>query len=192
MSSLYLTIYTMFHVGSFWGISGVNINYHDAKVLIDILLIHPCICLNHWNWQFCKMPNCKKDYFGKFVIRGKKKKKGQTVVEGAYFRFKIRRWNIIYIHCACKHTFIWGRSYLPTINTQNIITNNLKYMRIHIYMMCYPISLSFFPVDNLYSHHWNTQFCSFFLGPMYLVLILKNNKNIPVVNQLHSQDQYTI
>ena len=94
--------------------------------------------------------------------------------------------HLIYIHCACKHTFIWGRCYLPTINTQNIITNYLQYMRIHIYMMCYPISLSFFSVDNLYSHHWNTQFCSFFLGPIYLVLILKNNKNIPVVNELHS------
>lgn len=134
----------------------------------------------------------KRFFLENLLLGEKRKKKGQTVVEGAYFRFKIRRWNIIYIHCACKHTFIWGRSYLPTINTQNIITNNLKYMRIHIYMMCYPISLSFFPVDNLYSHHWNTQFCSFFLGPMYLVLILKNNKNIPVVNQLHSQDQYTI
>lgn len=59
-------------------------------------------------------------------------------------------------------------------------------MRIHIYMMCYPISLSFFSVDNLYSHHWNTQFCSFLLGPIYLVFILKNSKDIPVVNQLHS------
>ena len=44
------------------------------------------------NKHFYKMPNCKKDFFLENLLLGeKRKKKGQTVVEGAYFRFKIRR-----------------------------------------------------------------------------------------------------